>query len=69
MQLGADHIHLSVRMIQVENRWTDFDKIWVELEVILNSFFLICYIRFSNMADEQTCEVRATIAPYNRPMR
>jgi hypothetical protein len=24
----ADHVCLSVRMIQLENRWTDLDEIW-----------------------------------------
>jgi hypothetical protein len=24
----VDHVHLSVRMIQLENRWTDLNEIW-----------------------------------------
>jgi hypothetical protein len=27
----ADHVYLSARMIQLENRWTDFDEIWCGL--------------------------------------
>jgi hypothetical protein len=30
----AGHVCLSVRMIHLENRWTDFDEIWYRLYAI-----------------------------------
>jgi hypothetical protein len=34
----ADHVCLSVRMIQLENRWTDLDEIWYGRYAILFNF-------------------------------
>jgi hypothetical protein len=52
-------IRLSVRMIQLENRWTDVDK---------NLVWNLCAFQFpavdnTNFADERTCYVRSTLAP------
>jgi hypothetical protein len=40
-------VRLSVRMFQLENRWTDFDEIWYGRSSIrghTTHFFLILYI-------------------------
>jgi hypothetical protein len=61
------HVCLSVRMIQLENWWTDLDAIWYG-RYVTGDYPKIVLFKFStigntNMADEQTCEVLSTLAP------
>jgi hypothetical protein len=48
-EMNAGHVHLSIRMIELENRWTDLDGIWCGRCAIrgtnLKSYFSVFYKR------------------------
>jgi hypothetical protein len=54
-------------MIQLENRWTDFDDIWCGRYAIGDcpTLVLLYFLQSItlNMSDERTCEVGVTLAP------
>jgi hypothetical protein len=58
----ADQVCLYVRIIQLENRWTDLDYILCGHYAIWISFKFPT-ISNNNMGDEQTCDLRSTLAP------
>jgi hypothetical protein len=63
----ARHVSLSVRMIKLENRWTDLDVIWYGLYAT-GEYPKILFLNFlqsliPTWRDEQTCEVGSTLAP------
>jgi hypothetical protein len=59
----AQHVCFFVRMIQFQNLWRTWVKFFYGHYATANypkTYFSISY----NMADEQTCEVRSTLAPH-----
>jgi hypothetical protein len=58
------HVCLHVRMILLENRWTDLDEIWYGRYANGDYRTFHCpTISNTNMADEQTCKVGSKLAP------
>jgi hypothetical protein len=59
----------SARIIQLENCWTDFDEVWFKYYAI-RGYRIVAHFNFlksvfTNMSEERTCEVEATLAPFN----